>query len=111
MISWIVIAILVIVALFVIKISYLRHKFLIIFLIILALFLYTTLNIISEQNSLDFTTVGGFFHSIKIYWGWLSNGFHNIIELTGKAIKMDWKSSNETFFKENSNKDWNKNRK
>lgn len=111
MISWIVIIILVIVALFVIKISYLRHKLLMIFLIILALFLYITLNVVLEQNNLDFTTVGGFFHSIKVYWGWLANGFQNIKEITGKVIKMDWVSSNKTFFKEDSNKDWNKNRK
>ena len=111
MISWIVIAILVIVALFVIKIGYLRHKFSIIFLILLALFLYITVNIVTEKNNLDFTTTDGLFNSIKVYWGWLANGFHNIKEITGKTIKMDWKSSNETFLKEDSNKDRNKNRK
>jgi len=44
----------------------------------------------------------GFVRSVKIYKGWLANGFQNIRVLVGNAVNMDWKSTNGTFsFKNN----------
>lgn len=104
MISWIVILILVIVGIFAIKLNHLRHRFLIIVLIVIALFLYTTMSLVSTENNLDFKSTEGVFHSIKIYTGWLANGFNNLKELTGKAINLDWSKSDASFFdKNNSN--------
>ena len=104
MISWMVILILVIVGIFAIRLNHLRHRFLIIVLIVIALFLYTTMNLVSSEYSLNLKTTEGVFHSIKIYTGWLANGFNNLKELTGQAINLDWSKSDASFFdKNNSN--------
>lgn len=101
MISWIVILILVIVGIFAIKLNHLRHRFLIIVLIVIALFLYTTMNLVSTENNLDLKTTDGVFHSIKVYTGWLANGFNNLKDLTGQAINSDWSKSDASFFNKN----------
>jgi len=98
MISWIVIVILLIVGIVAIKMNHLRHRFFIILLIGLALFLYVTIMVVNKQNELDFSDTQGVFHALDVYVGWLANGFQNTKAIGGNAIKMDWKSTNGTFF-------------
>ena len=52
--------------------------------------------LVTKQNSLDFSSPKGVFNAIKVYTGWLVNGYHNMKDITGKAIKMDWASTNKT---------------
>jgi len=96
--SWIIIVVLVVVGLFAIRLNHLKHKFFILMLILLALFLYTSISLVTTENQLDLKSSGGIFKSLKVYSGWLANGFQNLKALTGKAIGLDWKSSNGTFF-------------
>jgi len=98
MISWIVITILVLVGIFAIKMNHLRHRIFIIILILLALFLYSSMALVTTKNDLNFNNTEGFFNAVKIYTGWLANGFENLKEITGKVIKMDWSSTNSSFF-------------
>ena len=104
MVSWVVIAIIIILVLLVIKIGAFKHKFFMILLILLVLFLITTIILVSKENGLDFSTTEKSFNSMKIYTGWLANGVQNLKSLVGRAIDMDWKSSNETFFKKDKKK-------
>ena len=98
MISWIVITILVLVGIFAIKMNHLRHRIFIIMLILLALFLYSSMALVTTNNELSFDDTGGFFHAMKVYTGWLANGFENVKQITGNMIKMDWTSTNSSFF-------------
>ena len=97
MVSWIIIIILVIIGLLIIKIGHIKHSFFIIILILLGLFLYTSITYVSEKNNLDLSTTSGFFSSAKVYTGWLANGFKNLKDLTSRVIDMDWRSTNESF--------------
>ncbi|MFH1359394.1 MAG: hypothetical protein ABIH37_05895 [archaeon] len=97
MISWLVIGVLIIVALIAIKIGHLRHRIFIILLILFAIFLYISMTMVSTTNQLDLKSSEGVFHSLKVYTGWLANGFQNAKVLAGKAIKMDWTSTNGSF--------------
>jgi hypothetical protein len=98
MISWIVIIVLVIVGVMAIKLNHLKHRFFIILLVLLALFLYTSMSMVSNENTLDLKSSEGVFSAVKVYLGWLAHGFDNLRSLTGKAIGMDWTSTNGTFF-------------
>jgi len=100
MISGIVIIILIVIGVFAIKLNHLKHRFFIIALVLLALFLYSSMSLVTTQNELDITSVGGALSSMKIYAGWLANGFNNMKDLTGRAIDQDWANSNATFFEE-----------
>lgn len=100
MMSWIVILILTIVGIFAIRLNHLKHRFVIILLILLALFLYSSISLITTENNLELNNVNSIFSAIKVYTGWLSNGFHNLKEISGKAISLDWSNSNNTFFEE-----------
>ena len=99
MISWIVIVVLIVVGIFAIKLNHLKHRFFIIALVMLALFLYSSMNLVTKQNDVDLTSVDGLFSAVKVYTGWLANGVNNVKDLTGKAIDQDWSNSNATFFK------------
>jgi len=73
MMGVLIIAVLVVAAVMFIKMNHFRHKLTIIALLLFALFL------------------------IKVYTGWLGNGFQNLKSLTGNAVRMDWTSTNGTF--------------
>lgn len=85
------------------KLGHFRKKTFIFVVILLILFFYSTLLIINSKNKLDFSTSEGFMNSMKIYGGWLANGFHNLKAIAGNAIKMDWASTNGTFIEKNKN--------
>ena len=98
MISWIVIIILVVIGIISIKMNHLKHRMFVIILVLIALFLYSSMALVTTQNDLDFNSTEGFFKTIKVYGGWLANGFKNFKTITGNAVKMDWSSTNESFF-------------
>lgn len=97
MISLAVVVILLVVGVFAIKMNHLKHRFFIIMLVLLALFLYTTIYVVNSKNNLEITSVDGAFNAGKVYLGWLANGFGNLKDLTGRAIGMDWTSTNKSF--------------
>ena len=97
MISWIVITILVVCGIFAIKMNHLRHRVFIIILLVLALFLYTSITLVDNRHDFDYKSSEGVFDAMKIYTGWLANGFQNLKTITGNAIKMDWSSTNGSF--------------
>jgi len=97
MISWIIIAILVLAAFIVLKTNHFKHRVWVVLLVLLALFLYASLTFINAKNDLDLNSTKGVFDSAKIYLGWLANGFKNLKSITGNAIKMDWTSTDESF--------------
>jgi len=97
MISWLIIAILCFMAFFVMKLTHIRHKVSLIFIIGLLLFLYISALLVNTDNEFDLSTTEGFAGALRIYAGWLANGFQNMKALTGNAIKMDWATSNDTF--------------
>ena len=97
MVSWILVAILVILALIIIKLFAVKHKFFLILFVFLILFFYISVSYVAEKNKLDLSSTQGFFHATKVYIGWLGNGFDNLKDLTARAIDMDWKSTNKTF--------------
>ena len=101
MLSWMVIGVLVIAAVIALKMNHLRHRLWILALVFLALFLYTSAAIVYKENELKFDTMDGIFSSVKIYIGWLGNGFQNLKTLSGKAVDLDWTNSNDTFVDKN----------
>lgn len=104
MISWVIIIILVLVAIVLLKTNHFRHRMWIFLLVILVLFLYISLTLVKTQNDLSFNSTEGAFNSLKVYFGWLANGFQNLKSITGNAIKMDWTSTDKTFFNKTSAK-------
>ena len=79
--------------------NHLKHRFFITLLILAALFLYSTMNLVTTQNDIDLTSIDGVMSSLKVYTGWLANGLGNMKELTGRAIDQDWSNTNASFFK------------
>jgi hypothetical protein len=100
-INWIIIIILVIVGVFAIKMNHLKHRTFIVILVIVALFFYASVTYIASRNNLSMDSYEGFVNTMKVYLGWLGNGFQNIKVLTGNAVKMDWTSVNGSFIGNN----------
>ena len=100
MVSVTIIAILIVAAVVLIKMNHFKHKITIVALLVFALFLYTTVLVVDRTNELDISTTEGFFDAMKVYTGWLGNGFSNLKTITGNVIGMDWTLTNGTFFSE-----------
>lgn len=101
MINWIIIIILVIAGIFAIKMNHLRHRIFIIAIILVALFFYLTVTFVATKNNVNMNSYDGFVNGMSVYSGWLANGFQNVKAIAGNAIKMDWTSTNATFFSKN----------
>ena len=102
-INWIIIGILILVGFISIRLNNLKHRFFIIILILLALFLYSSMAFTTESKDLDLSSSEGAFSASKIYFGWLANGFQNLKSITGNAIRMDWTSTNRSFSEQDNN--------
>jgi hypothetical protein len=100
MISWIIIGVLLVVGIAAIKFNHLRHRFFIVMLVFLALFLYTSITFLAEKNDLGVDNSEDVVNILKVYNGWLANGFKNMKSIAGNVIKMDWTSTNASFFEE-----------
>ncbi len=98
MISWVIFAILVFIGIVVIKMNHMKHRYFIVLLVLLALFLYGTFSVVNSVNKLDFSTTKGVYGGMKVYFGWLAHGFRNLRALTGNAVNMNWTTTNGTFF-------------
>lgn len=98
MINWIIIIILVVVGIYAIKLNHLRHRFIIIALVLIALFFYITVTYVATRNNVNMDSYDGFMNGVRVYGGWLANGFQNMKTIVGSSIKMDWTSSNASFF-------------
>ena len=102
MISWVVIAVLIVLAFIILKTNHFKHRTWVILLVLLALFLYISISLVNTKHDLNVSSTEGFFNSVKVYSGWLANGFQNLKTITGNAIKMDWASADKTFFNKTS---------
>ena len=101
MLSWLIVVIFIVIAMFVLKTNHFRHKMWIIMLILLGIFLYLSISVVQTKYDLKVSSVDDFLGATKIYIGWLSNGFGNLKTLTGDAVKMDWTNSSESLFNKN----------
>jgi hypothetical protein len=93
--NWIIIFVLVMIGIYLLKINHFKHRFWIFFLVFIAIFLFVSISVVQSKYHLSFATFDDLSKSVKIYLGWLSNGFGNMKVLTGNAIKMDWTSSSD----------------
>jgi len=91
-----VIAILIVAIWVVIEIKRFRHKVFAIFLIALILFTYLSFTVVIKKHDVDLKTVPGMVEASKLYFSWLGSVFGNLKSITTHAIKMDWKSINQT---------------
>ena len=93
--NWIIIAALVVIAFFFLRMRHIKHKVFLIIAIFALLFIYVTgsqLLANQEVNWRDASEVGGV---IKTYFSWLVSVGSNFKEIAGNVIKQDWKL-NET---------------
>ena len=93
-----IIAVVCVIGVILIKMNHFKHRMTIIALLFLALFVYSTITLVNSTNDLDLTTTEGMFQAVKVYTGWLGNGFGNLKVITGNVIGMDWSSTNGSFF-------------
>jgi hypothetical protein len=89
-VSWIVLAILVVVFLLLLKARHIKHRFFAVLLVLLFIFIYFTSTQLLSNKGLDFKTFDGWMKAVKIYFTWLGHAFGNLKDLTGQAVKMDW---------------------
>ena len=98
MILWLIVGFVLIIGFTYIKFSSTRDQVKLIFLVILALFLFGTILVVYTSNKLELNSLDGIKSSFKVYMGFLANGFQNLKKITGNVIGMDWTSTDASFF-------------
>lgn len=93
---WIIIAILVVVAFFILRIHHLKHKIFLFLVVFAVLFIFITASNVVTKYKIDLKSVNGIEKGAKIYFAWLGGAFDNFKSITGNAIKMDWRFENKT---------------
>jgi len=90
MMSWVIIAIIVIAALFLLKFKETRHK--LGFFVVLAIILFLVLGAshVYSKNKVDLTSFDGVMGAGKMYFSWLGQVFGNIGKVSSYVVKQDW---------------------
>jgi hypothetical protein len=99
MFNWFIIILIIAGILVLVKVSHLKHhkhKFGLMFFVILLLFFIASIYFVTSASNVDMSTTSGFAKGMGIYGGWLVNSFNNIKILTGNIIGMDWRPENKT---------------
>ena len=97
MISWVIIVLAFLGIYIATKLSHVRHKTFFIFLILIVFLICRAISIVNSNHDINLNTIDGAVSAGKLYLGWLGNTFQNFKTLTGKAVQMDWSSTNGTF--------------
>lgn len=80
----------VIVLFFIIRFRHMRHRFYVIFIVLmLAFFYFSGVNII-KQNNTDLTSFNGLVTAGKVYIQWLGKVVDNVKTLSGNVVRADW---------------------
>ena len=67
-----------------------RHKFGLIVVIVLVLFLVASFGQLYVSNDLNLTSFDGIVKAGKVYFGWLGNAADNLFKVSTYAVKQDW---------------------
>lgn len=90
MVSWLIIAVLIVLVFLFFKTKTIQHKTYSIIIILFLLFFYVTGSRVIAQNKVDIGTFDGMVTAGKLYVGWIGQVLKNTKDLAGNAIKMDW---------------------
>lgn len=84
----IVIAILAVVA--ILQLGHLKHRLLVIGVVILAVAFYFTFTFALSDQDIDLGSPSGLIEASRIYFAWFGQAATNLQAITGEAVKMDW---------------------
>lgn len=95
-ISWILIALVILIVFVFYKMRDFRHQVGLIVFAILIIFLLVSFGQLYASRNLDLNTFDGIMNAGKIYMAWLGAFGKNIIGMAGYAVHQDWTASNLT---------------
>jgi len=110
-VTFIIVAVLVVVIWLIIEAKRLKHKVVAVVLIMLIIFTYVSFAVVIKNNEIDLKTTSGWASAGKLYFSWLGGIFTNVKSITAYAFKQDWKKVNESVLDEGKEKKeyfWNK---
>jgi len=87
---WLIIVVVVIFLLIAFKFKEVRHKFGLVAISIIIIFLLLSVTSIYKTNKDDLKTFDGVSKVLKLYFSWLGNLFKNTGKVTTFAIHQDW---------------------
>lgn len=92
--DWIIIAALVVLAFFFLRVKHIRHKVYLVAVILIILFIYITASRVLSEQEIDWKSASDVGKGVKLYFSWLGSVADNFKTIAGKVIKMDWKFNN-----------------
>ncbi len=93
MVNYILIAILIIFVLLLLRAKHVKEKIFLVLIILLIIFFVVTASTLIKNKEINLTTFDGIVVAGKIYFKWLIHIGKNLGDITGEAIKMDWKGN------------------
>lgn len=94
--SWMIIAILIILAFAFLRLRHMKHKLFLILFILVLLFFYTTGSRVLAEHEINWKSVAGWEKGLKTYFAWLGGFVGNLRTITANAVRMDWEHRNRT---------------
>ena len=85
-----VVALLIIAIWIIIEIRRFRHKIFAIFLIILILFLYTSVFSVFNGKDINLSMVSGIVDAGKVYFSWIGSIFGDLKTITSNVLNLNW---------------------
>lgn len=86
---WLIVAI-VVFALIIFKFKEVKHKFGLMAIIIIILFIVASFGQLYTKNNLNLSNFDGIVDAGKVYFSWLGQAAHNIGKVSTYAVKQEW---------------------
>jgi len=88
--NWLIIVALVILGFAFIKMRHIKHKFYLIILLVVILFVYVSATRVLSNKNFDFRSASDIGSAVKLYFSWLGSVGGNFKNIVGHVISMDW---------------------
>ena len=81
-----------------------KHKFVWFIILLITIILFLGYWMVLAGKDINYNSLDGLKTAGGLYLGWFANGFNNIKVLTASAIALDWRDTNLSNEKENTQK-------
>ena len=94
LLGWIILVLGILGIVFIAKLSHLKHKLSISFVVGFILLLVLSFLKVASTNGIELSGLPGFFSAVQVYFFWMGHVFDNLRVITGNVVRMDWFSVN-----------------
>jgi hypothetical protein len=99
MIAWIILGALLVIGLFIIRVSHAGKRIKLVAILLIIVLIYASATTVVSKNDIKLNSLGGYGKAISLYLGWMVDTSSNLWKVSGDVIKTVKNTVNNTIEK------------